>query len=101
MAHKRNPVAAISALAGAAQAPGLVATLLASMAHEHERAAGAWHAEWRPLRELLVATGSAASWLHRCLGELRVDAAAMTARASGSVGESASIVDTALAERAS
>ena len=32
----------------------------AAMAHEHERAAGAWHAEWRPLRELLVATGSAA-----------------------------------------
>lgn len=100
MAHKRNPVAAISAIACAAQAPGLVATLLASMAHEHERAAGAWHAEWRPLRELLVATGSAASWLHHCLGDLRVDAAAMTARTTGSVGESASIVDTALAERA-
>ena len=41
MPHKRNPVAAISAAACAAQAPGLVATLLAAMAHEHERAAGA------------------------------------------------------------
>ena len=39
----------------ARQAPGLVATLLASMEQEHERAAGAWHAEWRPLRELLLA----------------------------------------------
>ena len=29
---------------------GLVATLLAAMAQEHERAAGAWQAEWRPLR---------------------------------------------------
>jgi 3-carboxy-cis,cis-muconate cycloisomerase len=99
MAHKRNPVAAISAIACAAQAPGLVATLLAAMVHEHERAAGAWHAEWRPLRELLVATGSAAAWLRHCLGDLRIDAGAMTARANGSVGESASIVDTALAER--
>ena len=38
--HKRNPVAAVLARAGADQAPGLVATLLASMAQEHERAAG-------------------------------------------------------------
>jgi hypothetical protein len=53
MPHKHNPVAAISALAGARQAPGLVANLLAAMEHEHERAAGAWHAEWGPLRELL------------------------------------------------
>ena len=46
MPHKHNPVAAISALAGARQAPGLVANLLGAMEHEHERAAGAWHAEW-------------------------------------------------------
>ena len=49
MPHKRNPVAAISALGCAQQAPGLVATLLAAMVQEHERAAGAWHSEWRPL----------------------------------------------------
>ena len=77
MAHKQNPVAAVSALAGAAQAPGLVATVLGAMAHEHERAAGAWHAEWRPLRELLVATGSAAAWLRAALTGLRVHPAAM------------------------
>jgi 3-carboxy-cis,cis-muconate cycloisomerase len=79
MPHKRNPVAAISAAACAAQAPGLVATLLAAMAHEHERAAGSWHAEWRPLTELLRSTGSAAAWLRTCLEELEVDAAAMRA----------------------
>jgi 3-carboxy-cis,cis-muconate cycloisomerase len=79
MAHKRNPVAAVSALAGSIQAPGLVASLLASMPQEHERAAGAWHAEWRPLRELLIATGSAASWLRECLAHLQVDGAAMRA----------------------
>jgi 3-carboxy-cis,cis-muconate cycloisomerase len=77
MPHKRNPVAAISALAGARQAPALVATLLAAMEHEHERAAGAWHAEWAPLRELLVAAGSAAAWLRDCLEHLEVGVARM------------------------
>ena len=77
MPHKRNPVAAISAAACAAQAPGLVATLLGAMAHEHERAAGSWHAEWRPFTELLRSTGSAAAWLRTCLEELEVDARAM------------------------
>jgi len=79
MPHKHNPVAAVSALAGARQAPGLVANLLSAMEHEHERAAGAWHAEWGPLRELLRATGSAAAWLRDCLEHLEVDAARMRA----------------------
>jgi 3-carboxy-cis,cis-muconate cycloisomerase len=59
--QKQNPIAAICAVANARQAPGLVATLLAAMDHEHQRAAGAWHAEWRPLSELLRAAGSAAA----------------------------------------
>ena len=72
--QKRNPVAAISVLAAAAQVPGLVATLLAATAgHEHERAAGPWQAEWHPLRELFVHTGSAAAWLADCLSGLEVD----------------------------
>jgi 3-carboxy-cis,cis-muconate cycloisomerase len=73
MPHKANPVAAVAARGNAARAPGLVATLLASMDHEHQRAAGAWHAEWAPLRELLVATGSAAAWLRTSLEGLEVD----------------------------
>ncbi|HEY7620766.1 MAG TPA: 3-carboxy-cis,cis-muconate cycloisomerase [Solirubrobacteraceae bacterium] len=85
MPHKRNPVAAISALAGARQAPGLVATLLAAMEHEHERAAGAWHAEWGPLRALLIATGSAAAWLRDCLSNLEVDAERMRANLDDSL----------------
>ena len=77
MPHKRNPIAAVSAAACAAQAPGLVATLLGAMAHEHERAAGDWHAEWRPLSELLRSVGSAAAWLRDCLEDLEVDASRM------------------------
>ena len=80
MPHKHNPVAAIVTLANAAQAPGLVATVLsAASGQEHERAAGAWHAEWHPLRELFVAVGSAAAWLADCLTNLEVDPARMRA----------------------
>ncbi|HWM84623.1 MAG TPA: 3-carboxy-cis,cis-muconate cycloisomerase, partial [Kofleriaceae bacterium] len=77
--HKRNPIAAVSAAACAARAPGLVASLLASMAHEHQRAAGAWHAEWLPLIDLLGAAGAAAAWLRDALEHLEVDAVRMRA----------------------
>jgi 3-carboxy-cis,cis-muconate cycloisomerase len=79
MPHKRNPVAAVCALACARQAPGLAATLLGAMAHEHERAAGSWHAEWRPLGELLRSAGSAVAWLRTSLEGLEVDAGRMRA----------------------
>lgn len=74
MPHKRNPVAAVSARAGAMRAPGLVAGLLGAMAQEHERAAGAWHAEWEALSDLLRCTGSSAAWLRDGLEHLEVDA---------------------------
>jgi len=68
---------AMLALFGLAQVPwlasALAGALLGSMDHEHERAAGAWHAEWAPLMDLLVATGAAASWLRECLSGLEVD----------------------------
>ncbi len=103
MPHKRNPVAAVSARACARQAPGLVATLLAAMEQEHERAAGAWHAEWAPLRALLVATGSAAAWLRTCLEGLQVDAERMRANVpepdEGAVASAAALVDAALDDR--
>jgi 3-carboxy-cis,cis-muconate cycloisomerase len=67
MPHKRNPSLAVGIVANARRAPGLVATLLACMDHEHERAAGAWQAEWEPTRDLLrvvaVAAESAAAML--------------------------------------
>jgi 3-carboxy-cis,cis-muconate cycloisomerase len=73
MAHKHNPVAAVSVLACARRTPGLVATMLASMEQEHERAAGAWQAEWGTLSELLTLTGSAAAWAADMLTSLEVD----------------------------
>jgi 3-carboxy-cis,cis-muconate cycloisomerase len=73
MAHKRNPVAAVSVLACAKRTPGLVATILACMEQEHERAAGAWQAEWGVHAELIALVGSAAAWARELLEQLKVD----------------------------
>jgi 3-carboxy-cis,cis-muconate cycloisomerase len=85
MPHKHNPIAAISARATAMQAPGLVATVLqAAGGGESERAAGAWHAEWPALNQLLRATGSAVHWVGASLQRLRVDTARMAANVARS-----------------
>ncbi|GHE05774.1 3-carboxy-cis,cis-muconate cycloisomerase [Streptomyces alanosinicus] len=60
MPHKANPVRATLLAAAARRAPQLAATLYGSLAAGDERPAGAWHAEWEPLRELLRLTGGAA-----------------------------------------
>ena len=59
--------------------PGLLATLVACAEQEHQRAAGAWHAEWEPLTALLRLTGSAASWAAELMSGLVVDASRMAA----------------------
>src|SRR5215469_10613465 len=86
MPHKQNPVAAVAVLGCARQAPGLLATLAASAEQEHQRAAGAWHAEWQPLTRLLQLTASAAAWCAELLAGLEVDAAAMRANLDGGGG---------------
>jgi 3-carboxy-cis,cis-muconate cycloisomerase len=73
MAHKHNPVAAVSVLACAKQVPGLVASALATMEQEHERAAGAWQAEWGIHTDLLRLVGSATAWGRELLEHLQVD----------------------------
>jgi 3-carboxy-cis,cis-muconate cycloisomerase len=79
MPHKRNPVGAVAVLAGAHRAPGLVATILAGMEQEYERAAGAWQAESEPLLELLRLAGSAVASLRELLVELEIDTKRMRA----------------------
>jgi 3-carboxy-cis,cis-muconate cycloisomerase len=77
MPHKRNPVAAATALAAAAMAPNLAATIFAAQVQEHERSAGPWHAEWPTLPMLLlVASGALAAIVDIAEG-LEVDAARM------------------------
>jgi 3-carboxy-cis,cis-muconate cycloisomerase len=77
MPHKRNPVEAVRARACARRAHALVAVFTGE--HEHERAAGAWHAEWESLGELLALTGGSVAAARRLLEGLEVDADRMRA----------------------
>ncbi|MEU6573191.1 3-carboxy-cis,cis-muconate cycloisomerase [Streptomyces sp. NPDC046805] len=61
MPHKSNPVRATLIASAARQVPALATVLLGALACEDERPAGAWHAEWLPLREALRLTGGAAT----------------------------------------
>ncbi len=112
MAHKHNPVAAVSVIACARRVPGLVSTLFSVMEQEHQRAAGAWQSEWGTLTDLLTLTGSAAAWLADLLENLQVDTGRMRANlallAEAGVNEAtnpeqhlggaAELIDRALAE---
>jgi 3-carboxy-cis,cis-muconate cycloisomerase len=75
--QKRNPVRAVLILAAAARAPGLVGTLFSTMVQEHERATGAWHAEWDAIRDLLRITGGASHHAAALLSSLQVEPARM------------------------
>jgi 3-carboxy-cis,cis-muconate cycloisomerase len=59
MPHKRNPVSCIAILANAQRVPALVSTMFSSMIQDHERATGAWHAEWETLTDIIKLTGGA------------------------------------------
>ncbi len=77
MPHKRNPVAAATALAAATMAPGLAATIFAAQVQDHERSAGPWHAEWPTLPMLLLVTSGALAATVDIAEGLEVDAARM------------------------
>ncbi|MDX6474501.1 MAG: 3-carboxy-cis,cis-muconate cycloisomerase [Gaiellaceae bacterium] len=82
MPHKRNPVQAVLADACARHARANAALLVESGVHEHERAAGAWHAEWAALNRTLAGAGGAAAAIGRSLGGLQVDVQRMRSNIS-------------------
>lgn len=77
MPHKANPVRSTLIAAAARRAPQLAATLYGSLTAEDERPAGAWHAEWEPLRDLLRLVGGAARDAAELTEGLRVHAEVM------------------------
>ena len=77
MPHKRNPVAAPTALAAATMAPNLAATIFAAQVQDHERSAGPWHAEWPTLPTLLLVTSGALAAIVDIAEGLEVDVARM------------------------
>ncbi|MFE6690500.1 3-carboxy-cis,cis-muconate cycloisomerase [Streptomyces sp. NPDC057743] len=79
MPHKANPVRATLLAAAARRAPALAAVLYGCLAAEDERPAGAWHAEWETLRDLLRLVGGAARDAAELVTGLQVHPARMRA----------------------
>jgi 3-carboxy-cis,cis-muconate cycloisomerase len=97
MPHKRNPSAAVLTRA-CARLVHANADLLTGGEHEHERAAGAWQAEWPALSATLAFTGGAAAAARRSLEGLEVDTERMAENvADDDVGAAEALVDRALA----
>jgi 3-carboxy-cis,cis-muconate cycloisomerase len=100
MPHKRNPVAAATALAAATMAPNLAATIFAAQVQDHERSAGPWHAEWPTLPSLLLVTSGALAAIVDIAEGLEVDAARMRVNLDATGGLiMAEAVTMALAEK--
>ncbi|WP_250906356.1 lyase family protein [Nonomuraea sp. NEAU-A123] len=70
MPQKRNPALSVLIRSAALQVPAYAQLL--GQAGEHERAAGAWQAEWLPLRECLRLTGGAAETAAELVAGLQV-----------------------------
>ena len=87
MPQKRNPIDATMARAAARQAIGIVPVVLGVMDGEHERAAGAWQAEWAALPALFGCTASAVERVHAALAGLEVEAAHALANLDVSHGQ--------------
>ncbi|MCH7341409.1 3-carboxy-cis,cis-muconate cycloisomerase [Acinetobacter higginsii] len=77
MPHKRNPVAAASILAAANRVPALMASVYQSMVQEHERALGAWHAEWLAIPEVFQLCAGALERSCDVLEHMQINADAM------------------------
>jgi 3-carboxy-cis,cis-muconate cycloisomerase len=86
MPHKRNPVAAATALAAATMAPNLAATIFAAQVQDHERSAGPWHAEWPTLPTLQLVTSGALAAIVDIAEGLEIDAARMRANLDATHG---------------
>ncbi|MFI6813019.1 lyase family protein [Nonomuraea sp. NPDC050328] len=101
MPHKHNPVRSALIAAAARQVPALASVLYGSLAAEDERPAGAWHAEWQPLREALRLVAGAARDADELVAGLRVHPGRMRANLTveGDTGSAAALVTLALEER--
>ncbi|MEO5881897.1 MAG: 3-carboxy-cis,cis-muconate cycloisomerase [Caldimonas sp.] len=79
MPHKRNPVAALVAIAAATRAPHQAATLLAAMPQAHQRGLGDWQAELAVWPSLFMTAHGAVRALADACADLEVDSVRMRA----------------------
>jgi 3-carboxy-cis,cis-muconate cycloisomerase len=100
MPQKRNPVDAVEALAAARLAIAAANGLLGGLVQEHERAIGAWQAEWSTLPDLFRWTSGALAHVRAALVDLDVDVERMRANLEQTRGLiMAESLTTALASR--
>jgi 3-carboxy-cis,cis-muconate cycloisomerase len=98
--QKQNPVDAIEILATVRGVMAQAGVLAGSLVQEHERAAGAWQAEWSALSTLFLQAGGATARLAKLLSSVEIDADRMRKNVEASGGLLlAEQVTTALAER--
>jgi len=77
MPHKANPAQSVMINSATRQLPALGAILDGSATPEQERPAGAWHAEWQPLRQMLRLAAAAAERTNMLVGGLTWDHSAI------------------------
>jgi 3-carboxy-cis,cis-muconate cycloisomerase len=86
MPHKRNPARSTLTRACASLVSGHASVLARALVQEHERAAGAWQAEWAALSGALAYTGGAARALAEAVEGLEVDPERMRANLDATGG---------------
>jgi 3-carboxy-cis,cis-muconate cycloisomerase len=84
--HKRNPAGAIEVDACFRGVQAQVGVLVAAMRSEHERAAGAWQAEWPAISEAFRLAGGACGRVREVVEGLQVDVARMRANLDATGG---------------
>jgi 3-carboxy-cis,cis-muconate cycloisomerase len=72
MPQKHNPMNAVSAIAAARRAIGVVPVVLSGMHQEHERGAGGWQTEWTAIPDVFRHTVHAAAHVASALTSLDV-----------------------------
>ena len=85
MPQKQNPVGSALAVACARLVAADAGVLTSALVGEHERALGAWHAEWDAVSRALALTGGAAAAVADLLEGLEIDAERMRANIDESV----------------
>lgn len=92
MAHKTNPTRSVLVASAVQQLPFLLGSVASCGAGASERPAGAWHAEWQPLRTMLRLAGAAAERTAALAEDLTFDTRAMRRNLDllvGAVGQDA------------
>ncbi|MGH8927472.1 MAG: lyase family protein [Acidimicrobiia bacterium] len=98
MAHKRNPIDAVRAVAAASACTTAAAAVGVSTGHELDRGLGSWHLEWWAVPLAIQAGAASVAAVGDCLTSLEVDVERMRGRA-GTVDDATLAATTVLIDR--